>query len=276
MYEDPGVELAVFEAGHRVLCVASAGDTARVLAANGMNVTAVDINEAQLHYARRRAAGSPAVAGRADRALGAGRAAMQLLGWRRREVAAFMQLQDVEVQRRFWAERLSGRGVRVAFALAFGRYGLVRLLAAHSFAETMTASFDRALLDRLEAGISRFPNAQNPWASMVFTGHWTGQEPNKPARPVTFLHDDIVNFMETTTDRFDAFTFSNILDGPDAAFAQRLLAGVRRSAAPGAVMVLRTLRTAESESSRERARDDRSLLWGGIDVIDVIGAGAES
>ncbi|WP_354644728.1 DUF3419 family protein [Kitasatospora camelliae] len=74
MYEDPAVELAAFPPGSRVLCIASAGDTAAALAAAGHEVTALDLNPAQLAYARARLeGGAPARTGTAERLTGATR-----------------------------------------------------------------------------------------------------------------------------------------------------------------------------------------------------------
>jgi len=66
MYEDSGIELRAFKPQSRVFCIASAGCTARALAAAGHEVTAVDINPMQLAYAKSRAAGEPAQVGSAS------------------------------------------------------------------------------------------------------------------------------------------------------------------------------------------------------------------
>ena len=50
MYEDRAIELEAFAAGGRVFCIASAGCTAFELAARGDDVTAVDVNPAQVSY----------------------------------------------------------------------------------------------------------------------------------------------------------------------------------------------------------------------------------
>src|SRR5687767_14536666 len=71
MYEDPTVEAEAFPPGGRVLAIASAGCTARSLAARGHDVVAVDINPIQLAYARRRLAGQPAEVGTAERVMAA-------------------------------------------------------------------------------------------------------------------------------------------------------------------------------------------------------------
>ena len=80
MYEDPNIELKVFPAGSRVLCIASAGCTAMKLAPHH-EVVAVDINPAQLAYAERRFDGDPGVRGRAERIMDFARFFAPLAGW---------------------------------------------------------------------------------------------------------------------------------------------------------------------------------------------------
>ncbi len=53
-FEDPAIEDRLFPRNGSVLCIASAGDTARALAASGRRVIAVDINPAQVEEVRRR------------------------------------------------------------------------------------------------------------------------------------------------------------------------------------------------------------------------------
>src|SRR5450755_3259291 len=53
MYEDAAIESQVLPPG-RVLCIASAGDTALALAGDGRQVVAVDLNHAQISYVRSR------------------------------------------------------------------------------------------------------------------------------------------------------------------------------------------------------------------------------
>src|SRR5262245_65723000 len=68
-YEDSAIELETFTPECRVFCIAGAGCTARILAAAGYQVTAVDIHPTQVEYAQSRALGGPEKAGAAERLL---------------------------------------------------------------------------------------------------------------------------------------------------------------------------------------------------------------
>src|SRR5262249_62068384 len=80
MYEDAAIELRAFAGRERVFAIASAGCTARALAAAGHRVTAVDVNPRQLGYARARADGAPGVEGTAGPLLAAARRSLGLIG----------------------------------------------------------------------------------------------------------------------------------------------------------------------------------------------------
>jgi hypothetical protein len=68
---------------------------------------------------------------------------------------------------------------------------------------------------------------------------------------------------------FVGFSLSNILDGTEPAYGERLMAAVRRSAQTGAVAVLRSFMEPEPGESTDWAARDRSMLWGRLRVEKV-------
>ena len=119
MYEDSAVELEVFEPGGRIFCIASAGCTSFDLAARGDDVTAVDINPAQVAYVRRRLAGEAIERGRIDRRFDRMRQIAPALGWTRAMLERFCDLDDTGEQHEFWRRSLDTRRLRLALAAAF-------------------------------------------------------------------------------------------------------------------------------------------------------------
>lgn len=262
MYEDSAVELAAFAPGSRVFCIASAGCTAFDLAARGDDVTAVDVNPAQVEYVRRRLEGGAAERGKVDQGLDRLRRLAPSLGWRRAVLEHFCRLERPEAQLEFWRTRLDTRRFRLALAAAFSPRWLRRRYAT-AFVEVLPPRFDVILRQRLERGFGRHPNAQNPYAAALLLGRHREAAP----APLTLVPADAAEFLEACPARsFDGFSLSNILDGADEAYAARLLAAVRRAAAPGAVVILRSFREPASDDENEYAAADRTLIWGSIRV----------
>ena len=78
---------------------------------------------------------------------------------------------------------------------------------------------------------------------------------------------DATEYLEACPPRsFDGLTLSNILDGADSEYGARLFDAVRRAAAPGAVVILRSLREPADEAEACRAAEDRALIWGSIRI----------
>ncbi|MFJ9950817.1 DUF3419 family protein [Kitasatospora sp. NPDC091207] len=303
MYEDPAVELAAFPpaaAGARVLCIASAGDTAAALAAAGYEVTAVDLNPAQLAYAHGRLhAGAPAVPGSAERLLTAGRAAAGTLlpAWRPSGLERFLRLDDPAEQARHWRQVLDTPGLRLFLTASLRPAGALAGGLRPAFRGVVPDRFDAVLRTRLARGFARHPNAANPWAWRLLLGRelpdtdlvcadLPGGErtdadlpdgdrtapgataAEQPARGAALqLAGDVVEHLERSpAGHYDAVTLSNVLDGPGPAFARRLRAAVRHAVRPHGVAVLRSIRE-PGPAGPGAAAEDRSLLWGVVRVV---------
>ena len=239
MYEDSAVELEAFEPGGRIFCIASAGCTSFDLAARGDDVTAVDINPAQVKYVRRRLAGEAIERGRIERRFDRMRQIAPALGWTR----AMLRL-------------------RLALAAAFSPR-LLRRIYDLPFVDVLPGRFDRILLRRLERGFGRHPNAGNPYASALLLGRTRDTTP----APLAVETADAIEFLEACAPgSFEGITLSNILDGADSEYSARLFDAVRRAAAPGAVMILRSFREPAGDEEARWANRDRALFWGSIRV----------
>jgi hypothetical protein len=254
------------------------------LARSGREVTAIDVNPAQVAYVERRLRGEPATAGAADRLMGLVRAALRPAGWHRGLVDEFCALDEPAEQVRLWRERLATPAVHRLAALATSP-PMLGLAYGRPFVAVTPARLGPAMLDRIEAGLARHPNRDNPWASLLFRGRWPDEPAPAPAG-LDLVTGELATWLEAApAGSFDGFALSNVLDGPTdpshtgtnprpvfgagATYRERLLAAVRRAARPGAVAVLRTLGAPRSPADARRAPTDRALLWGGITVSDV-------
>jgi S-adenosylmethionine:diacylglycerol 3-amino-3-carboxypropyl transferase len=254
MFEDAEIELGLFDPGARVFCVASAGCTAFALAEHGCDVTAVDVNPAQTAYVRARLDGAPARPGLADELL----ARFRRLG-SRDALRAFCELEDPEEQVAFWDERIDSTRFRLGFAAA---------LRPPALAARLPPRLDVLVRGRLRRGFATHPNRGNPYVR----GLLLGELPPPPARGLSVRVEtaDAAGFLERCAPAsFDAFTFSNILDGAGRSSATRLRRAAARAAAPGAVAVLRTLGEPRTREELERAARDRAPLWGAIRIEEV-------
>lgn len=268
MHEDAEVEAAVFPAGGRVFCIASAGCTALRLAGRGDRVVAVDVNPAQVRYVATRARGFPAAEGAADRLLALGRRALERIGGGESSLRAFLSLDDPEEQARWWRGRIDRAPFRALLALVLNPL-VLRLAYAAPFVRALPRGFARILRGRLATGFARHPNRTNPYAWRLLLG----QDPQDgaPARPapgaLELCSAEAADWLERCDPgAFDGFSLSNILDGAGDDHRRRILAAVRRAAAPGAVLVVRTFAEPEDVASRDWALRDRSLIWGAVRV----------
>lgn len=264
MYEDSAIELRVFPPRARVFCIASAGDMALELARSN-EVTAVDINPVQLAYARARLDGAPADRGTAERLLDLGRRLLPLAGWRRPLLEAFLSLENPAEQLDFWRRNLDTRRFRAGVDLLLS-FTALRGAYAAAFLEVLPPRFGRVIRSRMERCFGRHPNAGNPFARALLLGEFSAPA-GAPSKHVTLACADAADFLEQCPPgRFDAFTLSNILDGATESYRKRLMTAVERAASPRAVVVLRSFGEPTPEVTTNVAGDDRSMLWGVVEV----------
>jgi S-adenosylmethionine:diacylglycerol 3-amino-3-carboxypropyl transferase len=263
MYEDASIERRAFQGKGRIFCIASAGCTALALAPEH-EVVAVDINPIQLAYAERRCAGAPLERGTAERVMDLGRGVAPLLGWTRPRLEQFLALHSTEAQLTLWRSRLDTRRFRAAFDGLLSISAL-RFVYGRHFLDFLPRRLGQVFRGRMERCFARHPNAQNPYARALFLGELTAEPLPARASAIRLIHSDAAAYLEQApAGSFEGFTLSNILDGADAAFRDRLFAAVRRAAAPGAVAVLRSFAEPPADLSTNQAADDRSMLWGEV------------
>ncbi len=273
MHEDWRVEAEVFRPGGRIFCIASSGDTAEALAGRGFRVTAVDINPAQIEYAKARAAGKAPGPGVVDRQQAMARRLLPWLGLHKRDLREFLLLGDPAEQTAFWHRRLDN--IRLRWLLRIGLHkALLRLGHDRSFVSFVPPRFDLVILGRLERTWANHPNRENPYVwRLLLGGDPPVKEPDAKdlkATEVEFLCADAAEFLASgPAGRFDGFTLSNVLDAAPPAYGERLLAAVRHAAAPGAVMVLRSFAEPRDAQQAAWAARDRSPLWGSIEVAGI-------
>jgi S-adenosylmethionine:diacylglycerol 3-amino-3-carboxypropyl transferase len=263
MYEDTAVELEAFRPGGRVLCIASAGCTAMKLAPHH-EVVAVDINPVQLEYAAGRIEGDPGFRGKAERVMDFMRFFAPLAGWWPSRVRGFVELDDPAEQMDYWNRELNTWRFRTALDGLFS-FTALRAVYAPRFLDFLPRRLGRVMRRRMERCFERHPNRSNPYVRSLLLGELSSDPVPPEAQRIQLVHGDAAGYLETQpAASFDGFTLSNILDGVDDAYRQRLFTAVKRVAAPNAMTVLRSFGDADAGSPANRAADDRSMLWGTV------------
>ncbi|MGB6191281.1 MAG: class I SAM-dependent methyltransferase [Terracidiphilus sp.] len=253
-----------------MFAIAGAGCTARALAAAGHFVTAVDINARQLEYARRRADGEPARRGVVEDLLAVGRNLARLAGWSRPRLAHFLSLSDGSEQAEYW-DRWLDTPIWRAVVDAFLAPRLLGLLYASPFVGALPRDFGERIRQRLRRGWSLHANCSNPYAAALLLGHAPAEFDGPSISPINFACADAAEFLENSSAPFDAFALSNIGDGASPTYQRRLRTAVERAAAPGAVLVTRSFAEPLPYTAANWAAQDRSLLWGVVEVSGLEG-----
>jgi S-adenosylmethionine:diacylglycerol 3-amino-3-carboxypropyl transferase len=265
MYEDAAIELCAFQQAEHTFCIASAGCTAMRLAAHHM-VVAVDINPVQLAYVQRRLSGASVQHGSAERILAFARSLGPLAGWRRRTVRAFLDLDDPEQQIAYWRRHLDTRRFRAAFAFLFSRL-MLRSVYSAAFLDFLPPNFGTVLRARMERCFALHPNRSNPYAHALLLGEMRSAPDAPKLRQIQLECADAADFLERQpSGSFSGFSLSNILDGTNPAYEQRLFDAVKHAAAPGSIVVLRSFREPQCWTQTNHAAEDRSMLWGTVEV----------
>ena len=265
MHEDVEIERSVFARGGRIFCIASAGSTAMALSGEH-EVVAVDINPAQIAYVERRLAGGPVERGSAERVLAFARRFAPLAGWTKERLHEFLALEQPDEQIAYWRAHLDTHFFRAGVDLLFSAMAL-RAFYARSLIDSLPANFAAVMRQRMERCFGLHSNRHNPYARMLLLGEPLPDISTMCPNRIRLATADAADFLQRqAAGSFNAFSLSNILDGANAAYAERLFGAVRHAAASDALVVLRSFREPGSALSDNRAADDRSMLWGTVGI----------
>lgn len=265
MHEDASVELAAFRPGGRIFCIASAGCTAMALCSRH-EVVAADISPVQVEYARRRFLGEPGGRGAAERMMAVARAFAPLAGWSPSRLREFLEFADPAEQMAYWRRHLDTRRFRAAMQAVLSPAVLAPFYARPLLC-SLPRKFGIVLRSRMERCFARHPNRDNTHARSLLLGEFADTPVPSEARRIRLVHADAAACLESEPPgSFDGFTLSNILDGAGEPYRRRLASAVRRAAAPDAIVVLRSFGEPPAASATNRAAEDRSMLWGIVEV----------
>jgi S-adenosylmethionine:diacylglycerol 3-amino-3-carboxypropyl transferase len=264
MYEDADIEAEAFAGKQRVFCIASAGDTAMLLSQQHQ-VIACDINPAQITYAQRRIHIGYSQTGDADRFMAFARRFQPLIGWRKQALREFIAISDLDQQVAFWRNHFDTARFRISFDTLLSR-AILHIVYARQLLLLLPAHFGRVLRKRLERGIAHHPNATNPYIANLLLGVHLTPPPANP-KNIQLLTGDAATVLDSLPPgSIDAFTLSNILDGTNHLYRERLGTAVQRAASKDAVVIWRSFAEPANPNIPNHARRDRAMLWGTLHI----------
>ena len=180
---------------------------------------------------------------------------------------AFLELDDPAEQAGFWRRQLDTRRFRAAFDALFSVTAL-RAVYASPFLAFLPPRLGAVMRARMERCFARHPNRTNPYARALLLGELADDPPRPRAGAIELVHADAADVPRARARRA-ASTASRCRTSstaPSPAYRARLFAAVQRAAAPGAIVVLRSFAEPTAALPTNRAADDRSMLWGIVDV----------
>lgn len=278
-YEDERIEIEAFGTPGRVCVIAASGETAAALAAVGHRVVAIDINSAQLAYARGRLLGAPTMIGTVERLMDVGRRAVATAspGWRLSRLLPVLASADPQESLHYWDAALDTKPLRALLASSLRPGPALAQLMQPEFAAFVPYAFDRVIRERLRRGLGRHGMAGNRFAWRLLAGRepseWTFAQPANGGR-VHWQVSDIVRHLEQLpAGHYDGLSLSNVTDGAPPEFAERLSQAAHHAVRPGAPIVWRTLAEPRAHQAIGLAEADASLIWGRV-MVDRAGSGA--
>ncbi len=267
MHEDFEIERKAFSGKMGpVFSIASAGDTALALAEE-REVVACDVNPVQLAYAWEHAKGGRRQMGDAERAMGWARMGMPFIGWRRGVVEELLAMKDVGEQMGFWKARMNTWRFRLGMDLLMAK-AMLRMVYSRELLDFLPKRMGKVVRERMERGFARHACAENPYARAMLTGEREERVVSCAAvRRVTWVEGDAASVLaKYPAGTFAGFTLSNILDGATEVYRAKLMAEVQRTALPRAVVVVRSFREPEEGMVGNLAAEERTMLWGVVEV----------
>jgi S-adenosylmethionine:diacylglycerol 3-amino-3-carboxypropyl transferase len=143
---------------------------------------------------------------------------------------------------------------------------VLRSVYSAAFLNVLPPNFGSVLRARMERCFALHPNRRNPFAHALLLGEMRSAS-ELSGRQIEVQCADAADFLERQpAGSFTGFSLSNILDGANLAYAQRLLAAVQHAATPEAIVVLRSFGEPQCATKTNHAAEDRAMLWGVVDV----------